>query len=166
MNWAFLILSVLTLASAVAAMALRRLVHCALALALSFVGLAGLYLQLGAEFVGFAQILVYVGAVAVLVVFAILLTRGGTTSPQGRGAPSWPWGVGVAGAVGATLLAAILSSARIGGPAPEPPAATVQQLGVRLMTDYVLPLEVIGLLLTVALIGGVLLAMPDSRGEE
>ena len=72
----FAIIAVLTLASAVAAMSLRNLVHCALALTVTFAGLAAFYLQLDAQFVGFAQILVYVGAVAILIVFAILLTRG------------------------------------------------------------------------------------------
>ena len=73
---AFLILAALTLSSAVAALCLRNLVHCALCVAGAFVGLAAIYLQLDAEFVGFAQILVYVGAVAILILFAVLLTRG------------------------------------------------------------------------------------------
>ena len=79
---AFAIIAVLTLASAVAAMSLRNLVHCALALTVTFAGLAAFYLQLDAQFVGFAQILVYVGAVAILIVFAILLTRGGEPPRQ------------------------------------------------------------------------------------
>ena len=76
MTWPFTILAVLTLASAVAAMSLRNLVHCALMLMVTFAGLAAFYLQLDAQFVGFAQILIYIGAVAILIVFAILLTRG------------------------------------------------------------------------------------------
>ena len=68
----FLILGVLTIVGAAAALTLRNLVHCVLALMLAFVGLAGLYLQLDAQFIGFAQILVYIGAVAILIVFAIL----------------------------------------------------------------------------------------------
>ena len=75
MNFPFVILALVIAASAIAAMSLRNLVHCALCLVITFAGLAGIYLQLGAEFVGFAQILVYVGAVAILVVYAILLTR-------------------------------------------------------------------------------------------
>jgi len=54
---------------------MRNLVHCALMLTVTFAGLAAFYLQLDAQFVGFAQVLVYIGAVAILVVFAILLTR-------------------------------------------------------------------------------------------
>ena len=80
MSATFIILAVLTITAAVAAMTLRNLVHCALAVAVTFVGLAATYLNLNAAFVGFAQILVYVGAVAILIVFAVLLTRGGEPS--------------------------------------------------------------------------------------
>src|ERR1051326_3842896 len=92
MTISFIILAVLTLASAVAAMTLRNLVHCALALVGAFAGLAALYLQLDAQFVGFAQILVYVGAVAILIVFAILLTGG--TEPAKQPIFSSTWWVG------------------------------------------------------------------------
>ncbi len=77
MTLLFAILAGLTVGAAVAAMTLRNLVHSALSLTVSLVGLALLYLNLGAEFVGFVQILVYVGAVAILIVFAVLLTRSG-----------------------------------------------------------------------------------------
>ena len=72
----FLVLAVVTLVGACAAMTLRGLVHCALALAVAFAGIGTIYLYLGAQFLGLAQLLVYVGAIAVLIVFVILLTRG------------------------------------------------------------------------------------------
>lgn len=77
MSVPFLILAAVTLAGAGAAMTFRGLVHCALALAVAFAGIGALYLNLGAQFLGLAQLLVYVGAIAVLIVFVILLTRGG-----------------------------------------------------------------------------------------
>src|SRR5258708_29968795 len=89
MTIAFVILAALTIAGAVAAMSLRNLVHCALALTIAFGGLAALYLQLGAQFVGFAQLLVYVGAVAILIVFALLLTRGSEPVQQAIVSPNW-----------------------------------------------------------------------------
>ena len=61
MSATFIILAVLTITAAVAAMTLRNLVHCALAVAVTFIGLAATYLHLNAQFAGFAQILVYVG---------------------------------------------------------------------------------------------------------
>src|SRR2546425_10196708 len=92
----FAVIAALTLASAVAAMSLRNLVHCALALTLAFAGLAALYLQLDAQFVGFAQILIYIGAVAILIVFAILLTRGSEPPQQAILSPSWLGGTAAA----------------------------------------------------------------------
>src|SRR5579863_5407694 len=80
MSVTFFILAAVTLIGACAAMMLRGLVHCALALAVAFAGLGTLYLNLGAQFLGLAQLLVYVGAIAVLIVFVILLTRGGESS--------------------------------------------------------------------------------------
>ncbi len=71
---AFFAIAVLTLAAALAAATLRKLIHAALSFALAFVGVAAFYFLLGAEFVGLVQVFVYVGAVAVLIVFTILLT--------------------------------------------------------------------------------------------
>src|SRR6202044_186781 len=83
MNFVFYLLAALTIGGGLAAILLKHLIHAALAVTIAFAGLALLFLQLDAQFVGFAQILVYIGAVAILVVFAILLTRGSET-PQNR----------------------------------------------------------------------------------
>ena len=164
MTWPFAIIAVLTCASAAAAMSLRNLVHCALCLTMTFAGLAALYLQLGAQFIGFAQILIYIGAVAILIVFAILLTRGGE-EPSRTPIVSSSWWVGIAIAVAAfaSLAAAVASSVVVKQSAITEPAVTVKRIGAKLMNEYVLPLEVIGLLLTVALIGGVVIAMQERR---
>src|SRR5579872_7221333 len=99
----FLILALLTLAGGIASMTLRRLVHCALALTVAFAGLATLYLNLGAECAVLAQLLVYVGAIAILIVFAILLTRGSQEQPQARFSPASFGGLVIALAVFAVL---------------------------------------------------------------
>ena len=163
MTLPFAILGVLTVASAAAAMCLRNLVHCALALTLTLAGLALLYLQLDAQFAGFAQVLVYIGAVAILLVFAILLTRGSEPSNQRIFSPGAWVGLGVAAAVFAILCWSVLTSSAVRGaePAPSAPEATVGQIGARLMNNYVLPLEVAGLLLTAALIGAAIIAMRE-----
>jgi NADH-quinone oxidoreductase subunit J len=161
MTLPFLIIAAVALAAGVAAMTLRNLVHCALALIVTFVGLAAAYLQLNAQFVGFAQILVYVGAVAILIVFAVLLTRGGLVPERNIFASDWKWGVLVAALVFGTLAWAIKHSFVIGGKTSTAPDATVKQIGDALMSKYVLPLEVIGLLLTAALIGAVIIAMRE-----
>jgi NADH:ubiquinone oxidoreductase subunit 6 (subunit J) len=161
MDITFLIIAGLTVAAATAAMSLRNLVHCALAVAVAFAGLAAVYLQLDAQFVGFAQILVYIGAVSILIVFAVLLTRAGEPSQEKVFSATWFAGVAVTVAVLGVLAWAITRSAVAQRELPPQPEATVKQIGDALMTKYVLPLEVIGLLLTAALIGAVIIAMRD-----
>ena len=156
MGIAFAIIAAVTLGAGVAAMSLRNLVHCALALTVAFAGLAAAYLQLDAQFVGFAQILVYVGAVAILIVFAILLTRSSESAPQAFLSPSWLTGFGVAVGVAALLIWAINHSVVMRPEIPPKPEVTVKQIGDALMNRFVLPLEVVGLLLTAALIGAVI----------
>ena len=163
MTIAFTILAALTIAASVAAMSLRNLVHCALSLAVAFAGLAMLYLQLDAQFVGFAQILVYIGAVAILIVFAILLTRGSEPPQQGILSGGWTAGIAIAAVVAGLLIGAVNRRAVLTTPSTPQPEATVKQIGNELMTNYVLPLEVIGLLLTAALIGAVIIAMKEER---
>ena len=155
------ILGVLTVAGAVAAMTLRNLIHCVLSLAVSFVGVAMLFLRLGAEFVGFAQILVYVGAVAILIVFAILLTRSGGVEPKPYLNSQWWIGLGIAVAVFGSLAVAIVGSKDLTAIAIAEKTAPVKQIGIELMTKYVLPLEVIGLLLTAAMLGAVIIAWQE-----
>lgn len=145
-------------------MTMRRLVHCALALVVSFAGLAALYLNLGAEFAGLAQLLVYVGAIAILIVFAILLTRGGEGEPGGAFSPGGVAGALLAAAVFAVLaLAVTRSSLSHTSVAVSAPQATMRQIGLALMQRYVLPLEVIALMLTAAMIGAVILAVREKR---
>ena len=165
MTWPFALIAGLTIASAVAAMSLRHLVHCALALSVTFAGLAMLYLQLDAQFVGFAQILVYIGAVAILIVFAILLTRGSGPPEPSLFSAGWMVGVGIAVGVFGVLSAVLFTSRALNPRQPEPVQATVRQIGDQLMTRYILPLEVIGLLLTAALIGAVIIAMKEKEGK-
>jgi NADH-quinone oxidoreductase subunit J len=164
-NEIFIILALVTLAGAFLAMRLRNLVHCALCLVLAFGGLAALFLQLDAQFVGLAQILVYIGAIAILIVFAILLTRGSEPPQQPPVTPSWLMGAGVAVLTFGSLTAAVLASSITPGVAnPKADVAVdvaVKRIGEKLMTDYVLPLEVVALLLTAALIGAVIIAMRE-----
>src|SRR5476651_2841163 len=75
MNAALILIAFLTLGAAAVAMALRNLIHSALLLIASWAGVAAFYLWAGAEFVAFAQVIVYVGAVSMVVLFAVLLTR-------------------------------------------------------------------------------------------
>ena len=167
MNLIFILLALLTLVSGLAAVTLRSTVHCALALAATFAGLAMLFLQLDAQFAGFAQILVYIGAVAILVVFAILLTRNADEATNASVlSKNWPIGLVIAGLVFAVLGAAIGDSVQKLPHETAAPAVTVQQIGEALMGRYVLPLEIVALLLTAALIGAVIVAMQEKEGAK
>jgi NADH:ubiquinone oxidoreductase subunit 6 (subunit J) len=166
MSIVFYVLAAITLAGGLAAVTLRNTVHCALAVSAAFAGLALLFLNLDAQFAGFAQILIYVGAVAILVVFAILLTRSSDDATGRVFSASWLSGLVIAAAAFAVLGWAVVETApRLPQSAPAP-AVTVQQIGSALMDRYVLPLEIVALLLTAALIGAVIVAMHEKEGAK
>jgi NADH-quinone oxidoreductase subunit J len=156
---AFIAIAVFTLAGALAAACLRKLIHAALCLVVAFLGLAAFYFFLGAEFVGLVQVFVYVGAVAVLIVFTILLTR-----REDEDAAGFNWGgVIVAVAVFSGLAWAIMKTPSLSVAAPGIEPLTVKRIGEMLMTNYVWPLQCVGLLLTAALIGALVLVMEEKR---
>ena len=156
---AFVVIAILTLAAALAAASLPKLIHAALSFAVAFVGIAAFFFLLGAEFVGLVQVFVYVGAVAVLIVFTILLTRR-DADPPGK----FTWGgVVVAIAVFAGLVWAILRTSTLAIAVPPIEALTVKRIGEILMTDYIWPLQCVGVLLTAALIGALILVMEEKR---
>ena len=154
---AFVIIAILTLAAALAAATLQKLMHAALSFAVMFVGISAFFFLLGAEFVGLVQIFVYIGAVAVLIVFTILLTRYDVGKVRG-----FNWGgVIVAIAVFAGLVWAISKTKSLTLALPQIEPVTVQRIGELLMTNYVWPLQCVGVLLTAALIGALILVMEE-----
>ncbi|MGA2249306.1 NADH-quinone oxidoreductase subunit J [Terracidiphilus sp.] len=162
----FAILAALTVAGGLAAVMLRNTVHCALAVAVAFAGLALLFLRLNAQFAGFAQILVYVGAVAILVVFAILLTRNSETPATGVFSKTWLAGLVIAAAVFAVLAWAVIKSQAALPQEQTEPQISVAQIGNALMGRYVLPLEIVAVLLTAAMIGAVIVAMHEKGSAK
>ena len=156
---AFVVIAIIVLSGALAAAVLQKLIHAALSLVIVFVGVAAYFFLLGAEFVGLVQIFVYVGAVAVLIVFTILLTRRDVAVCRGI---NWA-GVVVALAVFGGLLWTILSTPSLGLTAPQMEPLSVKRIGETLMTNYVWPLQCAGVLLTVALVGALVLVMEDKK---
>src|SRR5207249_6411524 len=128
---AFLVIAIITLSGALAAAALPKLIHAALSLVIVFVGVAAYFFLLGAEFVGLVQIFVYIGAVAVLIVFTILLTRDDVGKVR-----SFNWGgVIVAIAVFAGLVWAIAKTKSLPPALPQIEPVTVQRIGELLITN-------------------------------
>ena len=157
---AVIVIAIVTLAGALAAATLPKLIHATLCLVIAFVGMASFFFLLGAEFVGLVQVFVYIGAVAVLIVFTILLTR----PDEKRNTGEFNWGgVLIAIAVFAGLVWAILRSPALGIAAQPIEILTVKRIGEILMTDYVWPLQCVGLLLTAALIGALVLVMEERQ---
>ena len=156
---AFVIIAIFMLTAALAAATLQKLMHAALSFAVALVGLAAFFFLLGAEFVGLVLVFIYIGAVAVLIVFTILLTRRDVGKDHGV---NWA-GVLIAFAVLCGLTWSILKTQSISIVAPDVRALTVKRIGEALMTGYVWPLQCVGLLLTAALIGALILVMEEKQ---
>ena len=161
MNTAVLaLIALFILGPAAVAMTLRNLIHSALLLIASWFGIAAFYLCAGAEFVAFAQVLVYVGAISMVVLFAVLLTRRSradlSVAPDSFARAFSA--VLAGGAVLGVLVGAVLQTRLTVEPQP---TITVHQLGTELMGPHAAALLVVGVLLTVALLGAVVIAATD-----
>lgn len=172
----FLVLAAVTLISAVVVVTNRNLFHAALALMVSFVGVAGFYITLDAGFLAAAQLLVYIGAISILIIFAIMMTR---RLMQAVEPPvNSQWGLSI---VTSVLLMMILSAV-IAAYWPLEPSATVplasmpvvdpailnssvETLGKAFVSGdaYVLPFEIASVLLLAALVGAILVAWPKAE---
>ena len=167
MTAVLIIIGLATLGTAAVAISLRNLIHSALLLIASWTGIAAFYLWAGAEFVAFAQVLVYVGAISMVVLFAVLLTRQSradvAVAPGSLGRVVLALIAG--GAVLGVLVGAVLST-KLGNASAPTPIVTVKQIGHALAGPHAATLLVIGVLLTVALLGAVVLAATDRPGKE
>jgi len=163
MDTAFWIISAITVLGALLAVTLRNLVHCVLSLILFFLGIAALYFLLRADFIAAVQILLYIGAVAVLMLFAIMLTRH-VTGEDGSSGLAGKWWVGSATAVLLGVLVWLaISRDKVAAalPANDQAHASVADIGRALIGDWVVPFELMAVLLTAALIGTVVIALEE-----
>ena len=151
----FWILSAIAVLGALVAVRKRNLIHGVFALLVFFAGLSGLFLLLLAEFIAAVQVLVYIGAVGVLLLFAIMLTERVAGDDDRRMiSRGWSWGLFAATAVFVVLLLRPIQQLP-SQDAAQPIKPSVEALGHKLMNPYVVTLEVLALLLTAALIGAV-----------
>ena len=154
---AFFIVAAITLVGGFLVASLRNVMHAALALMLSFFGVAGMYVILDAGFIAAVQVLVYIGAIAVLILFAIMLTRGLMTKTLAAENSQW-----IAAAVIGLLMFTVLFFVVVGTNWPVSPSQVVgdmiPKIGTELVTTYVLPFEIASLLLLAALIGAIVIA--------
>lgn len=151
------ILSIFVISGAVFMINFTKVVHMVLSLATTFIGLAGLYIVLGAEFIGFVQILVYGGAITILMLFGIMMTKhDGEEEPPKRPLHNVLIFIGVLALFG-TLYFSIQWA---DFPVAETTAVqdNTKALGESLFNEYVFPMELVAVLLVVAFIGAIALA--------
>jgi NADH-quinone oxidoreductase subunit J len=157
----FFTLAVFTVAAGVLVVLARNIVHSAVALIFSFCGVAGIYVLLDAEFLAAVQVLVYVGGITILLLFAIMLTTRIAARARVFNEQVWASGLVALGTT-AILVYASLAGIRVSGQAPAPPDTT-SALGRLLLTTYVLPFEVASVLLLAAMVGAIILARREGE---
>jgi NADH-quinone oxidoreductase subunit J len=159
-----LALGAVAVGSGVLVVTSNHLVRAGLYLVISLAATAGLYLVLGAELLAWVQVLIYVGAVVVLLLFAVMLTRAPIGPSKDLNRPAWP-AILIGGGVGLGLAALLADAYRwtfVEMPAP----GTAERMGEQVFGAWVLPFEVLSVLLLAALVGAVVLSRPDIGARE
>ena len=164
-NAVFLVLAGLTVAAALGVVSSRNIIHSALYLIVAFLGVAGIYFTLGAGFLGLVQILVYAGAVAVLIIFAIMLVMDSPAENSNQPPPRREthfWGM-ILAALLTLILGRTITSSRLGPTVvAQADNDTVGALAELMLGRYVVAFEAAAILLLLAVVGAIILA----RGVE
>jgi len=160
---AFFIFSAMMICGAVLMISLEKVVHMVISMASVFLGLGGMFILLEAEFVALVQVLIYAGAVSILMIFGIMMTRHQHNSPE-----PMRKGHELLAAVGVLCLFGILFFAIRQTEFPErgPLQAgedNTMAIGELLYTGYVIPFELLSILLTVAFIGAIVIAKKEAE---
>jgi NAD(P)H-quinone oxidoreductase subunit 6 len=159
----FYLLAVMTCAGAAGCAFSRNIIYSAWSLLFALLGAAGIYVYLGADFPAVAQVLIYVGGVLVLILFAIMLTKQIGEDPKLTNAHvGFPAGVALAIVTTATLTyTAVMAPWKIAAERSWEP--TAGRLGIAFLTDYLLPFEIASVVLLAALIGAVVIARKEIK---
>ncbi|MGB9739666.1 MAG: NADH-quinone oxidoreductase subunit J [Chloroflexus aggregans] len=162
----FGVIALFILVAAVMVVSVRNVIHSALWLIACFFGVGALYMLLQAEFLAVVQVLVYVGAVSVLILFAIMLTRQISGEGMRQLTTRWPIVLAISVLLFATVMAPTLINQQWNVP-PAPPLGTPEpiagpaELGRGFVNEFLLQFQVVGVLLTVALIGAIVIAFEE-----
>lgn len=160
----FVVLAVAAIGSAIGVVTSRNIFYSALFLIVCLFMVAGFYVLLEAPFLAAVQVLVYVGAIAVLIIFAVMLTERMMSKETSAWNEQWWVALVVAICLAAVLVYVVATAS---WPVTEAPAApdAIVALGKTLMSTYVLPFEVASVLLLMALIGAIVVAR-EEKGEK
>ena len=162
----FYVLAALTIVAAIGVVTVPNVVHAALFLIIALLGVAGFYILLSSEFLALVQILIYAGTVSILILLALMLTRGAagqnlpTVGPGGQ----WPLGFGVATVLAIALIVAVLDT-NWPGDAGEVTIVSLETIAGALFRDWLLPFILIAIVLDIALTGAIVLAHESDEEE-
>lgn len=164
----FYLFAAMTVGSGLVVVISRNIVRTAVALLMALLGVAGLYLSLNAEFIAAVQLVVYAGGTLVLIVFGVMLTNNSTFQLFRPKPVELIIALGLAVLLSVSLILAILRSEFTSRAAVSMPANTepMQRLGEALLGDFLVPFELISVLLLAVMIGAAYLAKARSRGDE
>lgn len=160
----FFVLAIGVVGAGLAVVTLRNVIHSAIAMMVCFGALAGMYALLGAPIVAAAQVLIYLGAISVLIIFAIMLTQAGDASLPAPFHRQVPLAALVSGVIVGLVGWAVVQTDW--GTATTAVAVNLEALATALFTDYALPFEIISLLLLAAIIGAIYLARRPEEDER
>lgn len=167
----FLVLSAFTLAAGLMVVTVKNIIHSALWLIASFFSVGALYLLMEAEFIAIVQVLVYVGAISILVLFAIMLTR--HVTGEGVRQLYQRWWIALIVAAGLFGLLIVPTVYTYSWSTVQPAAggqatvlASTVEIGTAFMREYLLPFEVASVLLLVALIGAIVIAFEERSARR
>lgn len=159
---AFIGLALVAIVGGVLLITLTKVVHMVIALVFTFLGIAGIYMLLSAEFVAIVQILIYSGAITIVMLFGIMLTKHQENDAPAKGG----WGnFSLLAAIAGFAVAVYLGIYNLDIPV-QPTALheeNTKQIGIELFSKYAIPFEVMSVLLLVALVGAIVLAKKDDE---
>ncbi|MYL34233.1 NADH-quinone oxidoreductase subunit J [Pontibacillus yanchengensis] len=162
----FLVLATIAIFGALVMLNASKVIHMLLALVLTFLSIAGLYVMLSAEFVAVVQVLIYSGAISIMMIFGIMLTKHHDEAQERKYRSSQRgWLVGVAMVLFFGIMYALIEGVNFGGTALDLHVENTKQIGLSLYAHYVIPFELVSIVLLVAFIGAILLAKREEDTE-
>jgi NADH-quinone oxidoreductase subunit J len=162
-NWVFFVFALLAISGAIFMISYTKVVHMVVSLALTFISLAGLYVLLQAEFVAIVQVLIYAGAISILMIFGIMLTKHkGEEVPAHRPLHNFLLIIGSVAMLG-MLFYAIQTADFPQATTFNPGEDNTAEIGKLLFSAHVIPFELMSVLLTVALIGAIVIAKREDE---
>lgn len=164
-NIAFCVYTLVILAGSILAVSSSSLVRALVGLITTLVGVAGMYMLLATPFMAFMQLLIYVGAVSVLIFFAVMLTRAEKGGDEAGGAPMSTYVFGLAATIAPAAILGWLVMTKPVQSIAVPTEVGIKELGGELLGSYFLPFELISVILMVAMSGAVLLTW-EKRGQK